>query len=93
LLLLGGNALAWWGVATMGWRNAGGAMESFATGGPYRWFDHPQYAGDILILVGWPLLAGSWTTFVAAAPGVVCFLLARIPEERALRRHFGRARS
>lgn len=88
-LLVGGNALAWWGVATMGWRNAGGAMESRATGGPYGWLDHPQYAGDIMILLGWPILANSWLTLLAAVPGIACFLLAGIPEERAVRRTFG----
>ena len=88
-LLVGGNGLAWWGVAAMGWRNAGGAMESRATGGPYRWLDHPQYVGDIMILLGWPILANSWFTLLAAAPGIACFLLARIPEERAVRRTFG----
>lgn len=89
-LVAGGNVLAWWGVATIGIRNATGAMEGeLVRTRLYRHTRNPQYLGDIAILVGWVLLAASTEVLLAALPGALCFVLAPIPEERALRKKFG----
>lgn len=91
-LIVVGNVLAWWGVATIGVRNATGAMEGdLARTGIYRYSRNPQYVGDIAILAGWVLLAASTQVLLATLPGIACFLLAPIPEERALSEKFGEA--
>lgn len=62
VLKWGGSAVVLVGLVLMGWGwrhvyRAGGAL---VTGGPYRWVRHPQYAGFVLVMVGfliqWPTL-------------------------------------
>lgn len=40
--------------------------------GPYRYVRHPAYAGMILVVLGAPLMLGSWW---ALLPGILCALL------------------
>lgn len=89
-LIAGGNVLAWWGVKMVGVRNATGAMEGgLARDGLYRFTRNPQYLGDLAILAGWSVLAASTPGAVAVIPSILCFLVAPIPEERALLEKFG----
>jgi protein-S-isoprenylcysteine O-methyltransferase Ste14 len=45
---------------------------------------HPMYAGAILLLIGIPLLLGSWYGLVLAPVLVVGFALRAVLEERTL---------
>jgi methyltransferase len=54
-------------------------------GGPYRWVRHPIYVGVTLMLVGFPLAFGLWTTLGLAAALNGVALVRRIRrEDRAL---------
>lgn len=60
------------------------APEAYTTAGPYRWLDHPAYAGSLLIIAGVGVLA-------LGPPGAVLalaswpFFAARIHAENRLR--------
>ncbi len=55
------------------------------TTGPYAYVRHPMYAGALPILVGAPLLLGSWWG-LAAASGIVLLIAVRaVLEERMLK--------
>ena len=54
--------------------------------GPYAIVRHPMYGGALLLIVGTPLLLGSWWS-LAATPAIVLLLAARaVLEERTLAR-------
>jgi protein-S-isoprenylcysteine O-methyltransferase Ste14 len=40
--------------------------------GPYRYVRHPAYAGAILLVLGAPIMLGSWWALI---PGVICAIL------------------
>jgi protein-S-isoprenylcysteine O-methyltransferase Ste14 len=54
--------------------------------GPYRIVRHPMYAGGILVLLGMPLLLGSWWGVVAVPLLLVGIAPRAVGEERLLRR-------
>jgi protein-S-isoprenylcysteine O-methyltransferase Ste14 len=55
-----------------------------ATTGPYAYVRHPMYAGAILLLLGIPLLLGSWFGLALAPVLVVAFAVRAVLEERTL---------
>jgi protein-S-isoprenylcysteine O-methyltransferase Ste14 len=55
-----------------------------ATTGPYAYVRHPMYAGAILLLLGIPLLLGSWYGLALAPILVVGFAIRAVLEERTL---------
>jgi protein-S-isoprenylcysteine O-methyltransferase Ste14 len=57
---------------------------AIATTGPYARVRHPMYGGAILLLVGIPLLLGSWYGLVLAPVLVVAFAIRAVLEERTL---------
>jgi protein-S-isoprenylcysteine O-methyltransferase Ste14 len=57
---------------------------AIATTGPYALVRHPMYAGAILLLIGIPLLLGSWYGLVLAPVLVVGFAIRAVLEERTL---------
>ena len=40
--------------------------------GPYRYVRHPAYAGAVLLVLGAPIMLGSWWALI---PGVICAVL------------------
>jgi protein-S-isoprenylcysteine O-methyltransferase Ste14 len=60
---------------------------AIATGGPYAIVRHPMYAGAILLLLGIPLLLGSWIGLALAPVLVVGFGFRAVFEERTLAAH------
>jgi len=54
------------------------------TTGPYAYVRHPMYAGALLVLVGAPLLLGSWWGLAAASGLVLLIGLRAVLEERTL---------
>ena len=57
---------------------------AIATTGPYAYVRHPMYAGAILLLIGIPLLLGSWYGLALAPVLVVAFAIRAVLEERTL---------
>jgi protein-S-isoprenylcysteine O-methyltransferase Ste14 len=55
-----------------------------ATTGPYAHVRHPMYAGAILLLLGIPLLLGSWYGLALAPILVGAFAIRAVLEERTL---------
>ncbi len=65
-LLVGAHALRWWCIRTLGpqWntrviRVPGAAL---VTGGPYRWFRHPNYVAVVIEGFALPLVHTAWVT-------------------------------
>jgi protein-S-isoprenylcysteine O-methyltransferase Ste14 len=54
------------------------------TTGPYAYVRHPMYAGALVVLVGAPLLLGSWWGLAAASGLVLLIGLRAVLEERTL---------
>jgi len=74
-----------------GWRVLFGAARNhtLATNGPYRYIRHPQYAGFILVMLGFILM---WPTILTVAMfPVLVFMYVRLArtEEDAVRAEFG----
>jgi protein-S-isoprenylcysteine O-methyltransferase Ste14 len=57
---------------------------SVVTTGPYAYVRHPMYAGALLILLGAPLLLGSWWGLVAGIGLVLIIATRAVLEERML---------
>jgi protein-S-isoprenylcysteine O-methyltransferase Ste14 len=57
---------------------------AIVTTGPYAYVRHPMYAGAILLLLGIPLLLGSWYGLALAPVLVVGFAMRSVLEERTL---------
>jgi protein-S-isoprenylcysteine O-methyltransferase Ste14 len=57
---------------------------AIATTGPYAYVRHPMYAGAILLLLGIPLLLGSWYGLGLAPVLMVGFAIRAVLEERTL---------
>ena len=88
-LLVGAHVLRWWCIRTLGpqWntrviRVPGAAL---VTGGPYRWFRHPNYVAVVVEGFALPLVHTAWITALAFT--VLNALLLRVRlrvEEQAL---------
>jgi protein-S-isoprenylcysteine O-methyltransferase Ste14 len=57
---------------------------AIATTGPYAYVRHPMYAGAIPLLLGIPMLLGSWYGLALAPVLVVGFAIRAVLEERTL---------
>ena len=69
LTALGCQGLRWWCIRTLGhhWNPrvvvVPGAPK--VTGGPYRWFPHPNYVAVVLEGIALPMVHGAWRTALA----------------------------
>jgi methyltransferase len=84
------KALKWWAVAALGpawtFRVIVVPGKARVTGGPYRWFRHPNYLGVIGELIAAAMMTGARATGPAAVAGFGLLILRRIAiEERAWR--------
>ncbi|MCT9000464.1 methyltransferase family protein [Chelativorans intermedius] len=91
ILVVLGNALAWWGVASLGGRPTTGMAGDLVTGGPYRFTRNPQYIGDILIIAGFVLAANSWLALLPAILAAISAFIAPFAEEPWLEARLGDA--
>jgi len=53
--------------------------------GPYRYVRHPMYLGLILMILGWPLILGSWLALGVAGFLVALLVVRTALEDRTLR--------
>ncbi len=88
-LFIGGNALALWGVKTLGTHASSGLKHRLVTEGPYKYTRNPQYVGDAMLLLGVILLANSLYTTIVCILGIILFLLMPFAEEPWLREVYG----
>jgi protein-S-isoprenylcysteine O-methyltransferase Ste14 len=89
-----GLVLAAWAIATMAIARANvlphKAASTLVTTGPFRYWRHPIYMADVLILLGLAELTKNvWFVPVAGAFALAVFKLAIEPEERHLEAKFG----
>ena len=53
--------------------------------GPYAYVRHPMYAGAVLLILGTPLLLGSWYGLIWAAAMIAILALRAVKEENTLK--------
>lgn len=78
LLVLAAQALRWWCIRTLGpqWNTRIIVVPGLSrvTGGPYRWFDHPNYVAVVVEGFALPLVHDAWITalvFTVANAGLL----------------------
>ncbi|MEE6272244.1 isoprenylcysteine carboxyl methyltransferase family protein [Georgenia wangjunii] len=89
-LALGSQALRWWCITTLGprWNTRVIVVPDLplVTGGPYRWFAHPNYVAVVVEGFALPLVHSAWTTALAFTVLNAALLTVRIrTEAEALR--------
>jgi len=66
VLAVASQALRWWCITTLGprWNTRVIVVPGLApvTGGPYRWFSHPNYVAVVVEGLALPLVGGAWIT-------------------------------
>lgn len=91
VLVLAGQGLRWWCVATLGYRWNTRIIVvpglPLVSGGPYRWLRHPNYVAVVVEGIALPLVHTCWITATCfTVLNAVLLGRFRIPaEERALR--------
>ena len=88
LTLLGG-LLAFWGIATIGWKNSTGVKDGFLPSGPYRITRNPQYVGDAVLFLGLSIIANSQLLWITHALLALWFIIAPLSEEVWLKEQYG----
>jgi protein-S-isoprenylcysteine O-methyltransferase Ste14 len=88
LLALAGTSLRVWSIRSLG-RYFSGHTEAFEgqrviETGPYRWIRHPGYAGNILHIVGMPLVVNAYPTLALSALVAALFVRRVLWEEEFL---------
>lgn len=90
-LILIGNIVVWQGVHKIGMAATSGEASGLKTDGLYQWSRNPQYAADVVILIGWGILAASLWTLPVLAIGLAVLLVAPLAEEPWLEEQYGEA--
>ena len=88
-LVVASQGLRWWCIRTLGprWNTKIVVVPSLplVTGGPYRWFRHPNYVAVVVEGFALPLVHGNWLTALAFTVLNAALLSRRITlENRAL---------
>ncbi len=89
-LVLISQALRWWCISTLGrrWNTRVIVVPGLplVTGGPYRWFRHPNYIVVVVEGIALPLVHTAWVTALVFTALNIPLLAVRLrDEERALR--------
>jgi methyltransferase len=89
-LVVGSQALRWWCISTLGprWNTRVIVVPGLplVTGGPYRWFRHPNYVAVVVEGFALPLVHTAWVTALVFTVLNIPLLAVRLrDEERALR--------
>ena len=77
LLVIAGHALVVWATGVNAFfsqvvRIQAERGHTVVNTGPYRYVRHPAYAGAIVLVLGAPIMLGSWWALV---PGIICAIL------------------
>lgn len=89
LILVPAHVLLWPQVLRFGIAKTSGAGNGLETQGLYAHLRNPQYAGDILLLLGWSLLCAAPAVWPLALAGIIALALAPLSEEPWLRARYG----
>ena len=89
-VVIAANALRWWCIASLGQCWSARVIvvpgRPLVRAGPYRWFEHPNYAAVIIEGAALPLAGGAWITATAFTVANAVLLTIRVRcEVRALR--------
>jgi protein-S-isoprenylcysteine O-methyltransferase Ste14 len=90
-LFMGGTTLASYAMGFLGLRGMLGVDAELVTEGPFAVSRNPGYLGDLLMVVGYVILADSRLAGIVGAGGGVWFLLAPLAEEPWLEEQYGEA--
>jgi protein-S-isoprenylcysteine O-methyltransferase Ste14 len=90
-LFMGGTAVASYAMGELGLRGALGLEAELVTEGPFAVSRNPGYVGDLLLIVGYVILADSRLAGLIGVLGVLWFLLAPFAEEPWLEQQYGDA--
>lgn len=88
-LILIGNIIVWLGVHKIGMAATSGEESGLKTDGLYSWSRNPQYVADMVILIGWVVLAASLWALPVLAIGLAVLLTAPLAEEPWLEERYG----
>jgi methyltransferase len=87
VIVLAAQGLRWWCIATLGrqWNTRVVVIPDAAriTGGPYRFFSHPNYVAVVVEGIALPLVHTAWVTAVAFTALNAVVLRTRIGVENA----------
>ncbi|MFA5271753.1 MAG: methyltransferase [Candidatus Omnitrophota bacterium] len=89
IFLIGGEALACWGVRSVGNKATSGLASEFIIKGPYRYTRNPQYIGNVVLFIGYGLICNSILTNIVLLIGIILFLIMPWTEEPWLKEHYG----
>ena len=88
-LVIIGNYFVWRGVHKIGMAATSGEATGLKTDGLYGWSRNPQYMADVIILIGWGVLAASVWALPVLAIGLAVLLVAPFAEEPWLQEKYG----
>jgi methyltransferase len=84
-LVIASQALRWWCIGTLGrrWNTRVIVVPGLprVTGGPYRWFSHPNYVAVVVEGFALPLVHSAWLTAIAFTVLNAALLTVRIRVE------------
>ena len=89
MLIIIGNVVVSIGVRKIGFGATSGEVAELKTDGLYRYSRNPQYAADMVILVGWAVLSASGWAACVAAFGIIVLAAAPFAEEPWLEDIYG----
>ncbi|MEL6202285.1 MAG: methyltransferase [Pseudomonadota bacterium] len=90
-LIIIGNIVVWRGVSKIGMAATSGEATGLKTDGLYKWSRNPQYVADVIIVLGWGILAASLWAMPVLVLGLVVLLVAPFAEEPWLEEIYGQA--
>ena len=88
-LIIIGNIVVWRGVNKIGMAATSGEATGLKTSGLYSWSRNPQYMADVIILIGWGVLAASLWALPVLSIGLAALLVAPFAEEPWLQEKYG----
>ena len=89
LLVIAGYALVVWAIGTNAFFSQVVRIQTerghtVVSGGPYRWVRHPAYIGMILVVLGSPIMLGSWWALIAGVISAALVVTRTALEDKTL---------
>ncbi len=89
LIVIAGHALVVWATGTNAFFSQVVRIQrerghTVVDGGPYQYMRHPAYMGAILLVLGAPLMLGSWWALIPGVVGAVLMIVRTALEDKTL---------